>query len=551
MPTIELSKKDLESLCGKKFKSKEDVATALEFAKTELDALEDDKIICAVSDTNRPDLLSAEGIARELRSHFTKDKGIPKYIAKKSGVELIVDKSVLQIRPCIAAAIVKKLKVTDEFLRQMIQLQEKVCLTFGRKRKEAAIGIYDWQKLKAPMHYTAYKPREKKFIPLEYKVEMDLEEILLEHPTGKEYAHLLKGFDKYPILEDDKKVVASMPPIINSQLTGKVTEQTKEVLIEVTGYKQETVNTALTIMVSQLAERGAEIYSVKIKYPNGKAIITPDFSPKKIEVNVDSVQRLTGLELNAKQIVALLRDARYDAKQSGAKKIIAFFPAYRQDIMHEVDAIEDILLSIGYNNIKPENIELACRGTEAKQSRVIDVAREACIGLGLQEVLTFTLTSREKQEKMVGLQDEQFAEIANPVSANWSVFRKQIFPELLEFLAKNKNAHYPQKIFEIGKCVELDSNSETGVREPAKLCVAVAGKNLDFTSIKSVLEAVCKHLGIEYCISEANNPAFESGKQGTIAINGKQSKGIIGEINKRTLQSFGIETPVVLFEIEI
>ncbi len=548
MPTIEISKKDLESLCGKKFAEKEEIATALEFAKTELDGLEGDKIIAAVADTNRPDLLSAEGIARELRSHYTKDKGIPKYEVKKSNIEVIVDKSVSAIRPCIAAAVIKKMNVSDEFLRQMIQLQEKVCLTFGRKRKEAAIGIYDWQKLKAPMHYRAYKPREKKFVPLEYKTEMDLEEILTEHPTGKEYSQLLKGFDKYPILEDNNNIVASMPPIINSHTTGKVTEQTKEVLIEVTGYKQETVNTALNIMVSALAERGFEVFSVKIKYPNGKSIVTPDFSPKKIVVNADSVKKITGINLNAKQAIALLRDARYEAKANG-KKITAFYPAYRQDILHEVDAIEDILLSIGYNNIKPEFIELPCIGAESRQSRLIDIARDVCVGLQLQEVLTFTLTSREKQEKQICLQKEEFVEIANPVSANWSVFRKQIFPELLEFFGKNKNVQYPQKVFEIGKCLELNADSETGVNEPIKLCVAIAGKACDFTAIKSALEVVCKNLGTPYELSESSNPAFEKGKQGEIKICNK--RGIVGEINSKTLHNFGIEMPTALFEIEI
>ena len=60
MPNVELSKKDLEQLVGKRFASMEELAKALEFAKTELESAEGDRVVCAVSDTNRPDLLSAE-----------------------------------------------------------------------------------------------------------------------------------------------------------------------------------------------------------------------------------------------------------------------------------------------------------------------------------------------------------------------------------------------------------------------------------------------------------------------------------------------------------
>ncbi|MDD5147939.1 MAG: phenylalanine--tRNA ligase subunit beta [Candidatus ainarchaeum sp.] len=547
MPSLEASKKDLEALAGKKFRGREELEEALEFAKCELDSIEGDKLTIGVSDTNRPDLLSTEGIAREIRSRYSKDKGVPNYKLKSSGVSLIVDKNVLPIRPCIAAAIVKNIKFSEDFLIQMIQLQEKVCLTFGRKRKEAAMGMYDWSKLKAPMHYKAFKPRELKFIPLEYKVEMDLEEILMEHPKGKEYAHLLKGFEKYPIVIDDKGVVASMPPVINSQTTGKVDEKTKELLVEVTGYNQETVNTALNVAVSALAERGFDVYSVKIKYPD-KSIITPDFSPKKIIVSIESIKKLLGLDLKEKEIAGLLGKARYAVKKT-KKGFLCSYPPYRQDILHEVDVIEDIAISMGYNRIEPLPVELACVGSESKETKLSDAIRELCTGLCLQEVLTFTMTSREKQEKKLLLPESDFVQIANPVSWNFEVFRKNILPGLLEFLAKNKNCEYPQKIFEIGKCFELDSAKETRTSEPLKLCIVLSGRGAEFTSIKSALDAVCRSMGWEYSLRESLLPFLEKGKQGEIGIGNR--KGFIGEINKKCLANFGLEMPATCLEIEV
>ncbi len=548
MPNVNVSLRDMQKLVGKKL-SLAEFKEAVMYAKSEVDSAEGDSITVEVKDSNRPDLLSAEGIARELRGRLTKERGIPKYSVKKSGVELIVDKSVAGVRPCIAAAIVKNVKVTEEFLVQMIQLQEKVCLTFGRKRKEAAIGLYDWSKLLPPMHYRAYKPREKKFIPLEYKVEMDLLEILQEHPTGKEYAHLLQGSDRFPILEDSNLVVASMPPIINSQLTGKVSEATKEMLVEVTGFEQETVNTALNVMVSALAERGFSIYSVAVRYPN-KKIETPDFSPKKVNVKIQDIKEFSGLDLGNKEIIELLQKARYEVKEKGAMLECAY-PAYRQDILHPVDVIEDVLISYGYNKIQPLQIKLATVGKERDETRQIDLVREVCIGLGLQEVLTYTMTNKEKQAAMIGLdaEKEQFVELANPVSLSYTVFRKHLFPELLDFLAANKHYAYPQKIFELGKTVELEPKSETAVAEKTKLCIALCGKEAEFTVIKSVLQAIAEHLGLQYELQELNNAAFVAGKSAAIKIGNK--KGLLGEVSKAVLQNFGLQMPTAVLEMEV
>ncbi len=548
MPNVEVSKKDLQKLIGRKLDAKQ-LEEAIEFAKGEIELTEGDKIVIDEKDTNRPDLLSAEGIAREIRGRIGIEKGIPKYKIKKSDVSVIVDKNVAKIRPYIAAAVVKNVKISEEMLVQMINSQEKICGTFGRRRKEAAIGIYDWNKLKQPMHYRAYDPKAKKFIPLEYQIEMDLEEILLEHPKGKEFKHLLEGFSKYPIFEDLIGTVASMPPIINSQITGKVAMDTKEFLVEVTGYKQEIVNTTLNVIVSAMAERGFAVYSVKIKYPD-KTIVTPDFSPKKINVAIEDFKKISGLELSTKQITVLLQKARYDVKING-KKLECKYPSYRPDILHPVDVIEDAIISYGYNKIKPLPLKLATVGEELSEEKLKRAVEEICIGIGLQGILTFTMSSKAKQAAMIGLDEkkEQFVEIANPVSENYVVFRKRIYPELLEFLAKNKHASFPQKIFEAGKVTELKKASETGVSEKNKICIVLSGKGAEFTVIKGVLDAVADNLGEKYSLKENTEPALENGKSSAVDIAGRN--GFFGEVKKSVLQKFGLEQQTVVLEIEI
>ncbi|MFH1256924.1 MAG: phenylalanine--tRNA ligase subunit beta [Candidatus Diapherotrites archaeon] len=546
MPTVDASLNDLCGLIGKKL-SKEELGEALLFAKAEIDSSEGDALKIDVKDSNRPDLWSAEGIARELRFRLGLKKGLPKYSAAKPKVSVFVEKSVEKVRPKIAVAIAKNVNVTEDFLIQLIQLQEKVAGTFGRKRKEAAIGIFDFDKITWPIYYRAVKDNEVEFVPLEFNVKMRPSEILKEHPKGKEYAHLLDE-KNFPIFIDAAKEVLSMPPIINSDWTGKVTEKTKNIYLEVSGYRQETVNTALNVLAMALADRGAKLEAVNVVYGQSKKIVTPQFGVKKKLLDPKFAEKLAGIELSERQIIECLSRAGMDAKKKGSKLEVTY-PDYRQDVLHEVDLIEDVLISYGYRNFKPQKIELAVTGKELPQTRYLDVVREACIGMGLQEVLTFNLTSREKQEAKIGLKEEKFVEIANPVSLNYSLFRKRLLPELLEFLGKNKDKEFPQMIFEVGRALELDAKSETSVKEKNSLCIVSSHKEAGFTEAKSLLETVCSALGLKYELSETKLPFLKAGRGAELKVNGK--KGFIGELNEKTLKEFGLEMPVSAVELEL
>lgn len=546
MPTLEMSKKDLETLTGHKFKNKDELEDALWKAKTELETVEGDTIKAALSDTNRPDLLSTEGIARELRYKLGKQKKVQEYKVKKSGRHAMVDPALKDLRPFAAYAVAKNIKVTETFLIQLIQLQEKICQTFGRNRKEVAIGIFDLDQVHGNVRYYAADPKTE-FIPLEYKVNMRLDEILLEHPKGKEYAHLLKGNKKFPLLVDEKNEVLSMPPIINSASSGKVTEKTKNLFLDVTGFSQQKVNTALAIFCAALADRGAEIESIEVKY-GSKTITTPAFENKKITVDKKRLEKITGLQKSDAEWKKRLQESGFETVFKG-NKIECEYSNLRQDILHAVDVIEDVLISEGYNAIPLEEVKLPVVGNESPEALFLDTVRDACIGMNLQEVLTYTLTSKEKQETLIGLKDEKFVEIANPVSENLCVFRKNIFPEMLAFLAKNKHATYPQHLFEVGKTVALDANSETGAKETNTLCIVLSSRKTSFSEIKSHLQALETAFGWKTQLKEASHSAFENGQCGLIQNGNK--KGMIGTVNKQTLQNYGLEMPVTVLEIEL
>src|SRR3990170_4472257 len=201
MPKIEVSHSDLNGLIGRRLTLQE-LQDAMLYAKGEVEANDGDLIKLEIKDSNRPDLWSAEGIAREIQGRYTTKRGMPTYKITKGKLVVKVDAKVKNVRPYTVCAVVRKLKIDKDVLSQMIQLQEKVATTFGRNRKEVAIGYYDLDKIRPPITYTTVQPEGIRFVPLEFKEEMTPKEILERHPKGKEFGHLLSGYNEYPIFID-------------------------------------------------------------------------------------------------------------------------------------------------------------------------------------------------------------------------------------------------------------------------------------------------------------------------------------------------------------
>jgi phenylalanyl-tRNA synthetase beta chain len=548
MPTIEVSHTDLCKLIGKKLLI-EKLKEAIEYAKGEIEAINGDLLRIEVKDTNRPDLWSAEGIAREIKGRITKELGCPKYKVKKSKVVVEVDKKNAKVRPLTVCAVVRNLKLNESALSQLIQLQEKVCGTFGRNRKEVALGVYDLDKIKPPIRFTTVKPNEIKFVPLDFEEELTPREILEKHPKGKEYGHLLAGLKEYPIFIDSANEVLSMPPIINSNYSGKVTTKTRNVFIECSGFKFNFLIPALNVIAAALADRGGKIESVKIIYPK-QIIYTPDLSPKKAEISIDYINKISGLNLSVKEICELLRKARYDIVKLAKGKIEVMYPAYRQDIMHPRDIVEDVIISYGYNRIEPIIPKLPTIGKTDEKEIISNKIAEIMVGLGFQEILSYTLTDKENIFEKMNLAPSEVIEIENPVSSKWSVFRNWLLPSLLEFLSHNQHLEYPQKIFEIGKVFVIDEKTETKTRDVLKIACCISDTKIGYESISSVLDAFLSSVGINYKLKATEHPSFIEGRVAEILINEK-SIGIIGEINPLVLNNFKIEMPVVAFEIDV
>ena len=537
MANVKFSRKIFEKEVGKLTESMQE---KIALFGTPVESL-DDEILELEIFPNRPDLLSYSGFRRSFLAFLGKKvgfKNVPLHRPEKE-FEVYVDSSVKDVRPFTICAIVKKLKLDDEKIKEIIEIQEKLHSTIGRQRKKLAIGIYPLEKISLPITYKAMEPDKIKFQPLDSPREMSGLEILQRHPTGKEYASLLAGKVKFPVFVDKDDNVLSMPPIINSEKTGRVTTKTHSVFIECSGFDVLALEKCMKILVATFSEMGGKIFQMKVK--DG---VTPEMKPEKMKISIKKAEKLLGIELNEKQMKVLLEKMGYNYKDGEVE-----IPPWRADILHEVDLIEDIAIAYGYENFDFLVPEIATTGKENSDEILKRKISKILVGLGLLEVSNYHLTKKDDQFAKMGFGEKEekgFVEISGS-KTDYNIMRKDLSHYVLKIVSENSDSEYPQKFFEVGKVFGLDDD---GISEEERLSVAFTPGN--FTDVGQILEFLFSNLGLEIKIKEPENAfmPFVVGRVGEIFLDDDKI-GFVGEVHPNVLKNWKIKMPVSLFEIQL
>ncbi|MCX8178650.1 MAG: phenylalanine--tRNA ligase subunit beta [Candidatus Aenigmarchaeota archaeon] len=545
MPTIKVNAKEFCRFVGKNM-SIEEIAERIPMLGVAWEGHSNDEFEVEVF-PNRPDMLSVEGLARSFSSFLGLKKGLKKYVAEQSEYMITVDQSLSSIRPIIVSCVIKGLDFSNELIKSLMQMQEKLMLTHGRKRKKVAIGLHDLDKINFPLVYTTTKGNQK-FIPLEFDKEMSIKEILESHPKGKEYSNILEGVEDYPVIVDAVDRIISFPPIINSEHT-KINETTKNIFVDITAMDVKAAMEVLNIIATNFADRGGKIFKVKIKYPE-TLVYTPDLSTKEINLDLKYANKMLGLSLSAEQATEFLKRMGYDAIEIRKDVLKVQIPCYRTDIMHEFDIVEDIAIAYGYENFDAEIPEISTIGGEDQLEAFSTKIRSMLIGFGLQEVLTFILSNKNALFEKMNLEEQDIAETANSKTSEYNVVRNWLLPSMMDVLARNKHNDYPQNIFEVGDCVELVDN-EIGAETVKKMCVVLCHSKASFSEIKSIVESFMRNVGLEeYKIEEADHNSFIPGRAARLVVKGRDL-AIFGEINLSVLEKWGLEMPVAACEMNL
>lgn len=522
--------------------SESKVLEALPDIKAGVESVTDDAVTVEVTG-DRPDLLSVYGAARALRGYLEKELGLVKNDWQPSGIKFFVEPSAEAIRPVLVGAVIREAELNDEKIQHLFQVQEKLDLTLGRRRKKGSIGLYDLDHLSGPF-YLKNASMDARFHPLKAEHEMTIRQILKEHPTGKDYAHLVKG-EQYPTLVDSKGRILSLVDIINSASCA-VNEKTENILIDLTGTDLHSCNTALNILCQDFADQGATVRTVEVHHTS-KKLVTPDFRPEKFVMRVEKVNQLLGTALTPKQAVQLLRRQRLNV-QVGRDTLECLVPRYRADFLHEVDLVEEVALAHGFNKFQAKDPSVFTVGSKSSHTYLTQAARDALSSFGFVEFMTHVFFSPQKAAK--AFSEKDVVKIRNPVSDEYTSLRSNLLPSVLQALSENTHQPYPQKVFEVGEVVAKDSESETRTRTDVNVCLASAHGQASLTEAASLLDEFCRRLGLPYQLKELKSDRFVEGRAAYVFI-GKEQVGFVGELHPQVLENFRLQVPAAAFEIRL
>ncbi|MCD6411100.1 MAG: phenylalanine--tRNA ligase subunit beta, partial [Thermoplasmata archaeon] len=166
------------------------------------------------------------------------------------------------------------------------------------------------------------------------------------------------------------------------------------------------------------------------------------------------------------------------------------------------------------------------------------------IGLGFNEVLTFSLSNKNDEIDKMGLEKEQAVIIENPISEEYACLRQSLLPSIMKVLSRNKHHPLPQKVFEIGYVVNNEAKNEL------HLAAVKMDAKANFSECKSIVESILKGIGLEVEIEVGSNPAFIEGRTANLLYRGNLL-GTFGEIHPRTIQAFGLEYPIIGLEMNL
>ncbi len=490
---------------------------------------------------NRPDFSTDYGIARAMRGLIGKELGVKQYRAASGKAQVHADKSLAKVRPFIACAMARKLKLDEETIRQLISMQEDLHNGLGRKRRKVAIGLHDLLPITFPVYYSA-KDAGFAFTPLGSDEQMTIEEILQRTETGQAYGHILADTKAYPMLYDSKGVVLSFPPIINGLKT-KVETSTRDLFVDITSTDARLGDEALAIVCSALADAGGVLETVTVSYGK-KKVVTPQLAPSKMKFDGELAQAVTGLSLTKKEMKDALRRSRLDLDPQG----FAVIPRYRVDLLHQVDLAEEVVIGYGLDRMTASYPPSFDAGQFDPKAVFVDGLCLTMAEAGFEETTSFDLIDGSTLYANFGRSSDSKLEVDNPRTAEHSLLRDSLLPSLMGVLGRNTKNEYPQRVFEAGN---VFSRTGSGVAESPYIAALSAHSASSFTEAKMYLEAlVTKHFGDPADTRPGSHWAFAEGRCAEARIRGT-TLGYLGEVKPSALAAFGLDVPVSGFELDL
>ncbi len=530
----------------------------------------DDWVIEYEITTNRPDVLSVLGVARELKAVLGRPIRLPdtSYEVGDFKAEDEASLSVLDQAGCprYEGFIVKGIENRESPLWMKVRLY-----LVGLRPINAVVDVtnYVMYELGQPLHA------------------FDLEklsgrEVVVRRAKEGEKIRTLDGVER-ELSPDDLVIADSEKPVAIAGVMGGEESgtgfSTREVFLESAHFDPMTVRRTskrlgLSTDSSYRFERGADIEACKFaaeralhliqKLTGGKvaqgnlSFYPKPYTPKVIAFNPDRAVRILGVQIPPRKSFEILSGLGFSAKKE-QDYIVVKVPSWRKyDVSREIDLIEEVVRIYGMKNVVSTYPLMHSEVERNFDYDFVSEIKEFLSSLGLNEAINYSFIGKSLYEKF-GLSVEDLVKISNPLSEEWVYMRNYIFPSLVKNAVTNINRNERDVfLFEVSR-VFVPGSAELP-NEVLKLGALLTGevpqglwnkRKVDFYDLKGVFESLGEFLRLKLEFRATDGfPFLHPGQSAEVLLEGKPL-GFVGKLHPDVSESFDVEEEIFVGEIDL
>jgi phenylalanyl-tRNA synthetase beta chain len=544
---------------------------------------------------NRPDCLSVIGIAREIAALTGEPLRLPEihYEETEKSVDSFASVDIVDpdLCPRYCASLVTGIKIapSPSWLQQRLN-------SCGMRPINNVVDVTNYVMLEygQPLHAFDYNKLKGR-------------QIIVRRAGNGETITTLDGSERalnpdILVIADKEEAVAVAG--IMGGLNSEVTDKTDTILLESANFNQATIRrgcshlqfqSEASIRFDKGLNSGLPLLPLKratqllLELAGGRAAkgiidVYPGKSePKLISLTTREVKRLSGLKVNIDEILKVLKALGFECQEGDSgSQILVSVPYWRSDIKCSADLVEEVVRIIGYEKIPitrlssplpPQKSKLS---PTAQQSNLREKLCNILTGFGFQEILTYSLVSLEKLQKLSPRLELKLPplKVANPMNREQEYLRTSLRAGLLSTLAHNQKFEQAGiRLFEIGKVflpqhphviaseAKQSQDERELPQEKEMFCAVLSGARaelswqadkepLDFFDAKGIVENLLNQLGLKASFDIGDDETLFPGR-GTSIIVEDDKVGIVGDLHPKVTQAFELSNTICLIEIDL
>jgi phenylalanyl-tRNA synthetase beta chain len=376
------------------------------------------------------------------------------------------------------------------------------------------------------------------------------------------------------VIADGEKAVA-LAGVMGGELT-EITDGTKNILIEVATFEKANIrktskDIGLRSEASSRFEKGVAVCHVEPvmarvcqlaemlgigEIVDGAVDVYPNpENPICITARVARINSLLGTTLSTAEMIRIFESLEIKATETQTGELLCQVPAFRLDLVKEIDLVEEIARIYGYDRIATTIPKDASAGVYTYKQKLENKTKDVLTALGLNEIMTYSFVSPSQVDLLNVPKEDALRKqirLLNPLGEEYSAMRTSLMGNMMEVLSRNYNRRLPAAAaFEIGNVFIPKALPVTELpSEVQKVVMGGYGEGMDFFRLKGCIEIMLEKMGVVGCefVPESQNSTFHPGRCANI-IKGEVVLGIVGELHPEAMEAYGLEVRTYLAEL--